>query len=217
LDWRDRLRFAIEKSGKKYSVIAHEAGIDPSTISRILTRRRELPAFDTVVRIARAINENVGWLLDERGFSLSSHEQRQLRDAARVIETALHTTARSRREARPESNAVPASANREIPRAFAALGARLIYEAAGDSMIGAGIADRDFLFVKPATNPRDAAGRIVVCRIGGAEYVKQLDVRGGRMRLLSRNDAFAPIDVRERDDEFELVGIVVGRAGAIAG
>ena len=55
--------------------------------------------------------------------------------------------------------------------------------------------------------------RIVVCRLGGDEYVKQLDIRNGHVRLLSRNERHGPIEVRDRAD-FELIGIVVGRAGA---
>ncbi len=76
----------------------------------------------------------------------------------------------------------------EIPRAFAAAGARLILEAAGDSMIGAATADRDVLFVKPTNNISEAARKIVVCRLGADEYVKHLDVRNGHIRLLSRNE-----------------------------
>jgi len=40
--------------------------------------------------------------------------------------------------------------------------------------------------------------RIVVCRLGGDEYVKQLDIRNGHIRLLSRNERHGPIEVRDR-------------------
>jgi transcriptional regulator with XRE-family HTH domain len=211
--WRERLRTAIEKSGKKHSAVAAEAGITAATLSRVLTAAHERPTLDTIVRIAHAINENVGWLLDEPGYILSADEQRKLHDAVRILETSLQSATRQRRSARPESSAVVVSANREIPRAFAAAGARLIYEAAGDSMIGAAIADRDLLFVKPTNNIREATRKIVVCRLGADEYVKHLDVRNGHIRLLSRNERHGPIEVGT-GDEFELIGIVVGRAGA---
>jgi len=204
---------AIEKSGMKHGAIAAEAGITAATLSRVLTAAHERPALETIVRITHAINENVGWILDEPGYVLSADEQRRLHDAVRILETSLQSATRQRRSARPESNAVAIGANREIPRAFAALGARLIYEAAGDSMIGAAIADRDLLFVKPTNNIREASRKIVVCRIGADEYVKHLDVRNGHIRLLSRNERHGPIEVRD-DDDFELIGIVVGRAGA---
>lgn len=169
------------------------------------------PTFDSVVRVTHAVNENVGWLLDERGFTLSGDEQKQLRKVVQFLNESLLGTVAHRRD-RPEPNAAPAGAI-EIPRIYSVRGARLAYEAAGDSMIGAGIADRDLLYVKPTRSTREAAGRIVVCRVDGAEYVKVLDVRGGRVRLLSRNDQYPPIEVEGR---MELVGVVVGRTGAIA-
>jgi SOS-response transcriptional repressor LexA len=215
LGWRDRLRMAIEKSGKKHSAVAAEAGITPATLSRVLTAAHQKPTMDTIVRIAHAINENVGWLLDEPSYVLSADEQRKLHDAVRILETSLRSATRQRRKTRAESNAVAIGANREIPRAFASLGARLIYEAAGDSMIEAAIADRDLLFVKPTNSIREASRKVVVCRLGADEYVKHLDVRDGHIRLLSRNERHGPIEVRD-DDDFELIGIVVGRAGAPA-
>jgi SOS-response transcriptional repressor LexA len=213
LSWRDRLRMAIEKSGKKHSAIALEAGITPATLSRVLTAAHQNPTLDTIVGIARAINENVGWILDEPTFYLSADDQRKLHEAVRILDVSLRSAARQRRTVRPESNALAVAANREIPRAFAALGARLVYEAAGDSMIGAAIADRDLLFVKPTRSTAEAVRRIVVCRLGGDEYVKHLDIRNGHIRLLSRNERHGPIEVRG-DSNFELIGVVVGRAGA---
>lgn len=211
--WRERLRTAIETSGKKHGVVAAEAGITAATLSRILTAAHERPALDTIARIAHAVDENVGWILDEPSYVLSADEQKKLHDAMRILETSLRSATRQRHKARAESNAIAVTANREIPRAFAAAGARLIYEASGDSMIGAAIANRDLLFVKPTTNIREAARKIIVCRLGADEYVKHLDVRNGHLRLLSRNERHGPIEVGANDD-FELIGIVVGRAGA---
>lgn len=212
-DWRERLRAAVERSGKKQSAIARDAGLAPETLSRILTSANHRPTFDTIVRIARAVNENVGWLLNERGFALSSDEQKQLRKVVRFLDDILTGTAAQRRE-RLEPNAVPASVS-EIPHSFKFRGARLAYEAAGDSMIGAGIADRDLLFVKPTRSMREATGKVVVCRVDAVEYVKLLDVRAGALRLLSRNDRYPPIDVPEEANRFELIGVVVGRSGAL--
>lgn len=211
VDWRARLRAAVVRSGKKQSAIARDAGVAPETLSRVLTAALTRPSFDIVVRIAHALNESVGWLLDERGFSLSGEEQKQLRKVVRFLDdTLLGST--SRRD-HPEPNAVSATSV-DIPRAYAVRGARLAFEASGDSMIGAGIADRDLLFVKPTRSLREAGGRVVVCRIDGAEYAKVLDARGGRLRLLSRNERYPPIEIVE-NDRFELVGIVVGRSGAL--
>ena len=210
--WRDRLRAAIERTGKKHSVIARDAGVAPETLSRILNAAHQQPSIETVARIAHAIGENVGWLLSEPVFALSADEQRELRKVVRFLDDAVINAAAHRRD-RHEPNAAPAG-NAEIPRLFATRGARLAYEAAGESMLAAGILDRDLLFVKPTRSTREAAGRVVVCRLDGAEYVKVLDIRGGRMRLLSRSDRYPPIEVMGED--FELIGVVVGRSGVIS-
>jgi transcriptional regulator with XRE-family HTH domain len=212
-DWRRRLRAAIEKSGKKHSAIARDAGVAPETLSRVLNSAHHRPTFDTIVRIAHAIDENVGWLLEERGFALSGEEQLQLRKVVRFLDDTLAGATVHRRE-RPEPNAVSAGAV-EIPRTYALRGARLVYEAVGDSMIGAGIADRDVLFVKPTRSMREASGRLAVCRVDGADFVKLLDLRAGRIHLLSRNDRTPPLELTEDSARFELIGIVVARTGAL--
>jgi len=211
-DWRKRLRAAVARSGKKQSAIARNAGVAPETLSRVLTATLAHPSFDIVVRIARAVDENVGWLLDERGFSLSADEQKQLRKVVRFLNDALLGATAGRRE-HAEPNALPVAAA-DIPRAYGVRGARLAFEASGDSMIDAGIADRDVLFVKPSRSLREANGRVIVCRIDGAEYVKLLDLRGSRIRLLSRNDQHPDIEVPDTS-RFELIGVVVGRTGAL--
>jgi transcriptional regulator with XRE-family HTH domain len=76
-DWRGRLREAIDSTGKKHAFIAEEAGIDPTTLSRILTGRIH-PRFGTVVGIVHICGESVGWLLDEYGFTYSKEERAQL-------------------------------------------------------------------------------------------------------------------------------------------
>lgn len=212
-NWRDRLREAVARSARKHSAIAHDAGVAPETLSRILTGAHRNPSFDTIVRIAHAVDENVGWLLSERGFPLSSDEQKQLQSVVRFLGDVLRPGPKLER---PAPNAAPAGApGVEIPRMYAKKGARVVYEAVGDSMIGAGIADRDLLFVKPLRTLREAQGSIVVGQISGEDYLGVLDVRGGRIRLLSRNDHYPPVEVSEGAHRFELVGVVVGRTGAL--
>ena len=211
VDWRARLRAAVARSGKKQSAIARDAGVAPETLSRVLTATLTRPSFDIVVRITHALNENVGWLLDERGFSLTGEEQRQLRKVVRFLDDTLLGSATSRRE-RTEPNAL-SDPNAEIPHVYAVRGARLACEVFGDSMINVAIADRDIVFVKPTRSTREANARVIACRVDGAEYVKALDARGGRIRLLSRNERYPPMDVTE--SSFELIGIVIGRTGAL--
>lgn len=211
-NWRDRLREAVARSGKKHSVVAHDAGVAPETLSRILNAAHQNPSFETILRIAHAVGENVGWLANERGFFLSSDEQKELQKAVALLGDVLRATKRRERQA---PNAAVVAAPGEIPRAYANRGARLVYEATDDSMIGAGIAEHDLLFVKPLRSLREAAGRVAVCRISGEDYVKIIDVRGGFIRLLSRNDHYPPIELPESTPRFELTGVVVGRSGAL--
>jgi transcriptional regulator with XRE-family HTH domain len=82
--WRQRLREAVKRSGRKHSDIAWAAGITPETLSRILNKRHGAPHLQTVTRIAHEIGVTVGWLLDEREFRIGASEREQLRQAAQV-------------------------------------------------------------------------------------------------------------------------------------
>lgn len=84
-DWRDRLRDAINRSGKKHSVIAWEAGVTRATLSRILTGVHGNPRVDTIVRIAHAVGENVGWIFGEPGFVLSGEQRAKVRTVAGIL------------------------------------------------------------------------------------------------------------------------------------
>ena len=65
MDWRERLRRAVELHGESYAEVGRNAGISPSTLRRILTDESSEPKFETVVSITHAVGENVGWLLGE--------------------------------------------------------------------------------------------------------------------------------------------------------
>jgi transcriptional regulator with XRE-family HTH domain len=82
--WRDRLRIAVARDGRKQAAIAWQAGIAPETLSRILTGRNARPQLETVARITRACGVTVGWLLSER-YAFTDDELRQLREAAAII------------------------------------------------------------------------------------------------------------------------------------
>ena len=83
--WRERLRNAVDRTGKKHAFIAEEAGIDPTTLSRILTGKMRNPGFLSVVRIAHAAGESIGWILGEYGYTISEEERDRLRDAAAAL------------------------------------------------------------------------------------------------------------------------------------
>ncbi|HKS23173.1 MAG TPA: S24 family peptidase [Thermoanaerobaculia bacterium] len=210
MNWRERLRTVVESSGRRQAAIAADAGIAPETLSRILNSPHARPEFETIVRIAHAADENVGWLLDEHGFALSAEELAQVRKAMEIVERTLLKTASPKRDAGALPNAEPVS---KQPRGAPWPNARIVFRAVGETMTESGIANGDLLFVRPTKNVRDAAGKIVVCRLAGAAYVKQLELEAGRIRLVSRNPRFAPIEVDEDAGDFQLIGIVVGRSG----
>ncbi|HYK04026.1 MAG TPA: helix-turn-helix transcriptional regulator [Thermoanaerobaculia bacterium] len=86
--WRERLRVAIDRTNKKHSWIARQAGIAPATLSRILTATAiRGPSFDVIVSVARVCEVPVGWLLDEpvRGIDLTTDERQTLRAAGELL------------------------------------------------------------------------------------------------------------------------------------
>lgn len=208
--WRERLRVAIDASGRRQNAIAESAGVSPETLSRVLSGIHAQPAFDTVVRITHALGENVGTLLDEPAFSLDAEQRAELRRVLGYLATAVSLSPAI--DALSSANAVAQRAA-EMPRPFYLRGARLVFQAIGDSMIEAGIVDGDLLFVIPTRELREAAKHIVICRVSGVTLAKQLELHAGRIRLLSCNERYAAIDADE--DDLHLIGTVVGRLGSM--
>jgi transcriptional regulator with XRE-family HTH domain len=87
-NWRERLKFAVKRDGRKQAAIAWAAGITPETLSRIMTGRSARPQLETVARIAHACGTTVGWLLSETEL-LTSDERGTLRDGARILSKVL--------------------------------------------------------------------------------------------------------------------------------
>jgi len=208
--WRQRLRAAVDSSGRTQTKIAELAGVNQETLSRVLSGIHAQPSFETVVRITHALGENVGTLLEEPAFVLDAEQRAEVRRVIGYLQTAVRTSPVI--DELLTSNAV-VERTADIPRSYYLSGARKVFQAVGDSMIEAGILDGDLLFVAPTSAIRVSTKRIVVCLVTGTSLVKKLVIRAGRIRLLSCNDRYSPIDVDE--DDFELVGIVMGRLGSI--
>lgn len=234
MDWVDRLRQAVDAKGK-HSVVAADAGINPSSLSEILNRVTK-PQFETVIDICRACDVTVGWILGEKGFELGDADYEQIRT--------IHAwTARKLEERNAESNVLrspapertlavlPAVAtqrgetwtdadeirDRDIPREYQNQGANAVFVTRGDSMIDAGIFDGDFLFVRRSRNWRAANQQIVICRLEGTFAVKRLVVEDDTITLVSAKQGAAPVIINEDAERFELVGIVVGVGRDLAG
>ncbi len=78
----------------------------------------------------------------------------------------------------------------------------------GDSMIDDGILDGDLVGVR--RQPEAENGQTVVARIDGEVTIKRLERKRGRIRLLPRNPAYAPIEVDPAGDDFAIEGLFVG-------
>lgn len=77
----------------------------------------------------------------------------------------------------------------------------------GESMIGRGIFENDFVLVSPSTRAKD--GDIIAARLGEEATIKTLSHRGATTVLQPANDAERAIDVEESDD-FAILGVVCG-------
>ena len=82
----------------------------------------------------------------------------------------------------------------------------------GDSMIGRGINDGDFVLITPEKDI--AEGNIVAARLGATATVKTFTRDSGRIVLVPANPAEKEIIVRD-DDDFALLGRVCAVVRAI--
>lgn len=92
-------------------------------------------------------------------------------------------------------------------RRFVASDDTFVLRVKGDSMIGRGIHDGDFVMVTPTPQPRD--GEIVAARLGDEATVKTYERRADGVLLRAANPADRDIAVRPTDD-FAVLGVVTG-------
>ncbi|MFA5833260.1 MAG: transcriptional repressor LexA [Bacteroidota bacterium] len=83
----------------------------------------------------------------------------------------------------------------------------------GDSMIEAEIGTGDLLFVDPKQEPKN--GRIVVALVEGEPTVKWFEKDGNTIRLVPANKKYQPIIVDQHDENFKIVGVVIGMIRAL--
>lgn len=131
---------------------------------------------------------------------------------------------RLRQPARPETLQVPllgrVAAGRPIGseaevRREVALDASLfrlkpdyLLEVVGESMLLDGILPGDLIGVHRTSEARH--GQTVVARLEGEFTVKRFERKDGRIRLLPRNPAYAPIEVDPRATDFAIEGLFAG-------
>jgi transcriptional regulator with XRE-family HTH domain len=86
-EWRERLRLAVELTGRRQCAIADDAGVSPETLSRILTGVHVQPSFETVVRIVHATGEYVGWILREPRSTLTDDDRTVMREIVQFLDS----------------------------------------------------------------------------------------------------------------------------------
>jgi repressor LexA len=77
----------------------------------------------------------------------------------------------------------------------------------GDSMINAGINDKDLVIVSPKEQAKN--GDIVVAMLNDEATVKKFEFINNKIRLIAENNSYLPIEVNKEDD-FKLIGKVKG-------
>lgn len=214
-DWRTRLREAIKRSGMKHSIVALDAGITPETLSRVLTAEHQRPSLETVAKVAHAVNENVGWVLGEQGFTLSGAEVMKLREVLAFLAVALLGASAPQNVVEAPPNAIPVRLRRgDLPRCFREKGAALAFQIIDDSLGELGVMDGDCLLVKPTPEWHDADGHLVVCEATGSLFAKRLSLKGDGITLLSANRRYAPLQLADRH-ACRLLGIAIGITGTM--
>lgn len=80
-------------------------------------------------------------------------------------------------------------------------------EAKGDSMIDAGISEKDILVVDTSLDYRE--NDIVICSINGVYKAKIIKKVKGKYYIYSKNSSFEPVEIQEQDDVL-IFGVVKG-------
>jgi transcriptional regulator with XRE-family HTH domain len=81
--WRDRLRMALDNSGKSMRAVSIAAGLGENYLHSILGEGKE-PSIDRLMKIADTLNISLAWLL--YGIEIGPQEERLLRLYAKLPE-----------------------------------------------------------------------------------------------------------------------------------
>ncbi|MDO6681477.1 MULTISPECIES: transcriptional repressor LexA [unclassified Oceanobacter] len=95
-----------------------------------------------------------------------------------------------------------------LPANFFKPSADYLLEVQGDSMKNVGIFNGDLIAVHKCESARN--GQIVVARVENEVTVKRLEKNRNKVLLHAENDAYRPIEVDLRQQEFNIEGLYVG-------
>ena len=233
MDVIERLREAVKESGFQRKKVAERAGMKAAKLTKILAGQQTVTVADFIA-IARAIDRDPSHLISDKdvvvelGPLQSAHRAAQ--ETERILASLLPKTVfrtpgapllpKPKRPATARPIRAAASSNVEllpeseakavrIPRDASLRGAKLVARAIGDSMEGpGGFHDGQLVFLLPTRSRRAATGKIVVCRVDDAIYLKQLTGTGRGAMLVSINRAHEPIEVDDAN-RIQIYGIVV--------
>jgi SOS-response transcriptional repressor LexA len=225
---RIRLTAAIAASGKTRTEIIAETGIDKSDLSKIesgeavnLTRYR-------LALLAKATGTTVGYLhgdpmalSPEDDEELLRHrnwidEKRRTIDARAEPNAILIVSGLTRVSSRSRGDMVadtPQTSKLDVPSTFRKRAVQHVLRARGNSMIEAGIVNDDTLYATAASEP--TVGKIIACRWHGDTFVKRVVSEHDRFFLRSENPRYLPIEFDPKSLDFEMIGVVIGRLGAV--
>jgi phage repressor protein C with HTH and peptisase S24 domain len=225
---RIRLTAAIAASEKTRAEISAETGIDKSDLSKIENGVKVNLTRQSLALLAKATGTTVGYLHGD-SMTFSPEDEEELLRHGTWIDEKLATI-----DARDEPNAVliasgvtRASSRRrgdmvadtpqvpklDVPNPFRRSEVQHVLQAIGHSMIEAGIANDDMLYASAASEP--IVGKIIACRWYGDTFVKRVISEHGQLLLRSQNPRYLPIEFDPQSPDFEMVGVVIGRLGAV--
>ncbi|HKL26046.1 MAG TPA: transcriptional repressor LexA [Desulfuromonadales bacterium] len=95
----------------------------------------------------------------------------------------------------------------DVPASMLGDGKNFVLRISGDSMVGEGILDGDYVVVRKQAAAEN--GQVVVAIVGNEATVKRFFRKNGRIELQPANPAMTPILV-EDPDSFRVEGVVVG-------
>ncbi|HET7434112.1 MAG TPA: S24 family peptidase [Thermoanaerobaculia bacterium] len=228
----ERIRELVDAKNLTHSWVATEAGMTPTTFSRILNGETEDPSFFTILRIALVINEPISAIAGDAPQVWSNQDlERLAADTSWLASRAVRTKTSTMLDMPPRAKSsgpkpvVPVAADRgatlepesfelpaaRIPAEFRKRGADAVFSVIGESMTGAGYHEGDTVYVASTRDVRSAENKIVVCTVDGVPLLKLLRISGRKLVLESAHPDHPPRTIDEDAERFRLRGIVVGR------
>jgi transcriptional regulator with XRE-family HTH domain len=114
MDIATRLRELFEQRRLTQSRVAELAGLPSETVNRIVNGTTQNPGVYTMLKIARALDVTLGFLVGEKGFEFSPARRAELRRIVTVIEDLLQATQPDDPELQPP-NASAVTLGRKAP------------------------------------------------------------------------------------------------------